>query len=289
MLEHRLGFSLFERSRNGVLLTRAGERFLSEAAKGINHFDRAMQLAASASNGERGAIHLGIIASLNSGYLRELLIQFRRKHSDVDVVVHEATPQENLHSMIVGDLDIAFATGVPDVPGHLTELFWTEQVYVAMPRDHPLVAQAEIGWADIRHERFVVSDGGAGPEIHDYLVKRLSGLGFRPNVSIQPVGRESLLNLVGIGYGLSLVSTSSLGTRAVDVVIRPINDSNERLESSAIWSSRNSNPALRRLISVARAMRKFKAPRVNGAILLIFITYIGAMASEYRQLFDMLV
>lgn len=268
MLEHRLGFSLFERSRNGVLLTRAGERFLSEAAKGINHFDRAVQLAASASDGERGAIHLGIIASLNSGYLRELLALFRRKHGDVDVVVHEATPQENLHSMIVGDLDVAFATGVPDVPGYLTELFWTEQVCVAMPRDHPLADHAEIGWDDIRNERFVVSDGGAGPEIHDYLVKRLSGLGFRPNVSIQPVGRESLLNLVGIGYGLSLVSTSSLGTPAADVIIRPINDNKEFLESSAIWSSRNSNPALHRLIAVARAMRNIKVARMNGAAFL---------------------
>ncbi len=288
MLEHRLGFSLFERSRNGVLLTRAGERFLSEAAKGINHFDRAVQLAVSASAGERGAIHLGIIASLNSGYLREILIQFRQKHGDVDVVVHEATPQENLHSMIVGDLDIAFATGVPDVPGYLTEQFWTEQVCIAMPRDHPLAEYAEIGWDDIRHERFVVSDGGAGPEIHDYLVKRLSGLGFRPNVSIQPVGRESLLNLVGIGYGLSLVSTSSLGTPAAGVVIRPMNDNAEFLESSAIWSSRNSNPALRRLIAVARKMRTIKVAQMNGAALLLFVAWMGFVAHEHRQVFEAL-
>jgi very-short-patch-repair endonuclease len=73
LLEHRLGFFLFERDPRGVRLTSAGENFLKEAAVGVHHFDRAVQLAASTHRGERGELHIGILASLTSGFLQEFL------------------------------------------------------------------------------------------------------------------------------------------------------------------------------------------------------------------------
>jgi DNA-binding transcriptional LysR family regulator len=141
------------------------------------------------------------------------------------------------------------------MPGCLAECLWAERVFVAMPSEHPLASREEIEWDDIRGEKFIVSAGGPGPEIHDYLVCRLAGLGFRPIVNIHQVGRESLLNLVALGYGLSLVSSSSLGGEVVGVALRPISGDRDILESSAVWSSRNTNPALQSLLAVARSLR----------------------------------
>lgn len=255
ILEHRLGFMLFHRMPTGLMLTRSGESFLSEAAKGIVHLDRAVQLAASMSRGERGMINVGILASLNSGYLREVFIRFREKHANVELTLHESTAQENLHSLVLGELDVCFTTGMPDVPGYLTEFFWRERILLVMPSNHPLAAGSEVTWDQMQGEKFLVTSGGPGPEIHDYLVKHLATLGYRPDIAIQHVGRESLNNLVAIGYGLSLVSASALGHEIPGLTVRPVTGEGETLESSAMWSSKNSNPALGRLLSIARTLR----------------------------------
>lgn len=68
-----------------MLLARAGERFLSKVAKGINHFDWTVQLATSASDRALGAVNVEFIALLNSSDLRELLSRFRRKHDHINV------------------------------------------------------------------------------------------------------------------------------------------------------------------------------------------------------------
>lgn len=260
ILEHRLGFILFHRMPTGLMLTRSGESFLSEAAKGIVHFDRAVQLAASMSRGEQGMLNVGILASLNSGYLREVFTRFRRKHANVELILHESTAQENLHSLVLGVLDLCFTTGMPDVTGYLAESLWHERIFLVMPTDHPLAAKAEVTWSEMQGESFLVTSGGPGPEIHDYLVKHLATLGFRPNIAIQHVGRESLNNLVAIGYGLSLASTSSLGHEIPGVTVRPVSGQGDTLESGAVWSSKNSNPALERLLSIARKLTASTPP-----------------------------
>lgn len=256
LLEHRLGFALFERDARGVRLTAAGHNFLIEAAAGVEQLDRATQLARSTHRGECGEVHIGILASLNSGFLHRLLKAFRERYGEVRVKLHEGTPQTNLHHLATGLLDVCFATGRLMLPGYQTEVLWEERVNVVLPQDHPLAAQAELSWDDLRGVPFIVSSGGPGPEILDYLTKRLSELGVHPDVTVHDVSRESLLNLVHIGYGLTLVSTSSRGGETNGVVLRPIAGGADVLPSSAVWSASNNNPALKRLLVLARAFAR---------------------------------
>jgi DNA-binding transcriptional LysR family regulator len=259
LLEHRLGFSLFERDPRGVRLTSAGENFLKEAVVGVNHFDRAVHLATSMHRGERGELHIGILASLTSGFLQGVLRRFREKHEGVKVSIHEASAQENLRRLTSGHLDISFVTGEPVIPGYRTARLWSECVFVALPNDHPLVAKDELTWEEIQRETFIVSSGGPGPKIQDCLIRRLAKLGFRPDIDVHEVGRESLMNLVAIGYGLTLTSTSSLGSEVSGVVFRPIAGNSDVLPSSAVWSSSNTNPALRHLLALAKTFARDQA------------------------------
>lgn len=273
LLEHRLGFQLFERDHSGVRLTGAGQQFFKEAMPGVSQLDRAAQIAASTHRGDQGALQIGILASLTTGFLYCALKEFRSRYPNVKVGLHEGTAQDNLHRLTSGQLDISFVTGQPPLPGHHTAVLWNERIYVVLPENHDLSENDEIIWNEIRDETFIVSEGGPGPEIHDYLVKKLSEPGFSPSVDIHNVSRESLMNLVAIGYGLSLTSTSSLQTAATGVVFRPIAGDGEQLPSSAVWSTGNSNPALRHLLKVAKDIarecaRKSRWAAVCAAIVL---------------------
>lgn len=256
LLEHRLGFSLFHRDPRGVRITEAGESFLQEAAIGVTHFSRAQHLAASIQRGETGELRIGIIAALSAGYLAALLKAFHAFRPNVRVRIREGTSQDNLHRLAVGRLDVSFVTGRPTLPGHGAEVLWNERIFVALPSVHPLAKETYLTWDHIRAERFIVGSSGAGPEIHDFIVTKLSSLGFRPEIDVQDVGRESLLNLVGLGFGITLTSTSALQINAPGVVFLRIEGNDDELPSSAVWSARNTNPALSDLLAVARAVAK---------------------------------
>ncbi|MDW5318185.1 LysR family transcriptional regulator [Rhizobium sp. PL01] len=289
LLEHRLGFLIFERGPRGATLTAAGETFLHHAATGVNHFDRAVQIAISTHRGESGDLHIGILGSLTSGFLHQILRQYRAKHADVRVSLHEGTTQENFHRLATGSLDVIFVTGDPVLPGYRSAKLGSECVFVALPSSHPLAVRNEVTWEEIRDENFIVSTGGPGPEIRDYLIKRLAAFGFSPKIDPQEVGRESVMNLVAIGYGLTLASTSALGAEIVGVVFRPIAGNDDILTCSAVWSSSNINTALKCLLAVAKAVaREFKPSRDKSAAAIPVIHLlipIGCFARAPMDLF----
>ncbi|SON55179.1 HTH-type transcriptional regulator GltC [Hartmannibacter diazotrophicus] len=254
LLERRLGFALFNRDSRGVRLTHAGENFLKEAVPGVDQLRRAIRLSSARNGPHNGELRIGILASLAAGFLHLTLKEFRSRFPQVKAVLHESTAETNLHRLATGELDIAFVTGLPNLPRHKAEVLWKERIFVVLPKSHPLASKDELRWDEIRSEPFIVSSNGPGPEIQDYLVAKIAGIGFRPSIDVHDVGRESLLNLVAIGYGLTLTSTSALGLTVEGVVFRAVADSAEELPSSAIWSEANTNPALTGLVEIARSI-----------------------------------
>ena len=145
-----------------------------------------------------------------------------------------------------------FASGeFPEAHGDSTLLI-KEPIYVALQRDDPLAEQSRLSWDDAREARFLVSAAEPGPEIHEYLIRRLADLGRRPIVMRHRIGREGIMNLVGLGLGVSLVAEHWCGVSYPGVVFRPVGGEDERVRFSLVWRPENDNPALRRFVSLAR-------------------------------------
>jgi DNA-binding transcriptional LysR family regulator len=104
------------------------------------------------------------------------------------------------------------------------------------PGVHDAANGRSVSWDDVREETFLVTADAAGPEIEDYLVRQLSGPGFRPRISVQHVGRENLLNMVARGFGLTLTTNSTLGAVYPGVRFHPIGDAEDTVSSSVVWS-----------------------------------------------------
>ena len=83
-------------------------------------------------------------------------------------------------------------------------------------------------------------------------MQRFACLGCHPEIVVQRIGRDNLLSLVAAGRGLTIVSEAMTVARLPGVSYRPM--AGEVIPYSAVWSQRNDNPALRRLLSMARQM-----------------------------------
>ncbi len=137
-LEDKLGVSLFERDAGGVRLTEAGRRFLERSRSALAEIDHAVKGAANAGCGVEGAIRIGILSSLSSGFVRELLAAYRETHPAIAIDVVEGSASEHLARISERLLDVAFVTGRPTAPQCDTTVLWDARVFAALPHQRRL-------------------------------------------------------------------------------------------------------------------------------------------------------
>ena len=70
------------------------------------------------------------------------------------------------------------------------------------------------------------------------------------------MARDTLVHMVGLGKGISLMSEAIIAMPFPHVAFRPVAGNSDALPFSGVWLLRNSNQALRRFISLARTLSK---------------------------------
>lgn len=257
-LEDHLGVSLFERHNAGLRLTVAGRDFVGNARAILGSVDHASRRASRAGRGSNGHLSIGVLCSFSSCFPHILLQRFLSAHPEVTLDVTEAAHRENLSGLAERRLDAAFVVGSPRMAGLDAEQVWSERVFIAIPQAHALANESEIKWELLHKERFVVSRGEPGPEIHNFVVRFLTELGQKVIIDVFDVGREALMVLVGLGVGVSVMSEAGTAVNYPGVVFRPL-VSGAELPFTMVWHPENDNPALRRFLSLARMLARASA------------------------------
>jgi len=252
-LEDTLGVDLFERHPGeGVRLTPAGRAFLPKAQKLLADFDRACAEASRAGRAESGTLGIAFTTSLTGGHLHSLLGTFHKQHPEVAISLLEGNATDQLLALKDRGCDIAFLAGTFEAPGAEHETLWIERAHVALPEGHRLADEIFIGWDDLKTETVLTRSHASGPGIDRWLAGRLAPNGLLPHLVLQAVARENLIGLVAAGFGVTVVAASATGVNYPGVVFRPIRDETATLAVTAAWLPGNPNPALRRLLGLAR-------------------------------------
>jgi DNA-binding transcriptional LysR family regulator len=257
-LEDEIGAALFVRSHEGVKLTYAGQRFVCRARLALDQIGHAAKDVGAIGRAEDGVLRIGIFSSMASGFLAELLQAYDAGHAGVRLDFVDGAPSDHIAAVRQHRLDVAFVTGNPALTDCDVVQLWTERLFVVLPSHHKLSVLSEIDWSDLSGHLFVVTEAQPGADISNYLVNHLAEVGDRPGIERHGVGRDNLMQIVSLGRGLTLVSEAATAMRFPGVTYRPL--LGEELRFSAVWSPRNENPALRRMLSLARKMSKTRSP-----------------------------
>jgi len=253
-LEEALTVSLFHRSSEGVEPTQAGLMFFKQARQALHIIDLAVANAAATSVGKAGRLTLGLYTSLASGQLRDALSDYRLAHPDIEFDFVEAARSELVEGLSSRSIDIAVLLGPADLNLGEALPLWREQIHVAMADDHRLARRPLVSWADLVHETFLVSTGGAGPEAASFLAARQAEQGQLPRIRSHTVSRETIFSMVGMGFGVSLTISSSLDRRPAGVVAVPLMSERQPVQVpfTAYRDPGNDNPPLRRFWSLLK-------------------------------------
>jgi DNA-binding transcriptional LysR family regulator len=251
-LEESIGMTVFERSSGGVRATPAGREFLRVARSILEQLDALLSMAHSTGRGEAGRLAIGFYTSLSAGNFRASLMDFRHRFPQVEIEMIESSRARLITALSNGVVDIAIVIGGAPFPESNSLSLWGERIMVALLENHPLANKEFIYWTDLKAERVLLSRRDPGPELENLIATKLASSSDRPRIQFHDVSRGSLWNLVGAGFGITLLTEATVGTNFAGVVYRDVRDATEptRIGYSAHWRADNENPALASFLKI---------------------------------------
>jgi DNA-binding transcriptional LysR family regulator len=198
------------------------------------------------------ALRLGISASLSCGRLRALLRTCRTASPQVEVSLAALPCNEVARRIRSGELDVGVVSRPASSSRLEVEALWTEALFAVLPADHPLARENAVDPSRLAGQTLLTSRFDLDePE-------RLMGeaVDTVPTIPLHPVeaDRETLFNMVALGFGVAITSGSALGVYYPGVVYRPLLRCDEAVRYAAIWRADNRHADLPGFVQAARAM-----------------------------------
>jgi len=205
-LEDELGVSFFERTNRSVAITPIGEMVLQHAKLIIEQVDAIVQIAQAHNDPLAGPIRVGAIPTISPYLMPLILMPLRKQYPKLKLILQEETTDNLIQHLRDHRLDIAIL-GTPVTEQELAELpLFDEPFWLAHPSDHELYTKDEITRKDLSNlDLLLLADGHClARQVMD--VCRVSEDGLMGDAAdLRAASLETLLQLVGAGYGSTLV------------------------------------------------------------------------------------
>ncbi len=225
-LEAQLGARLFERTKRRVELTEPGQLLLAEARDILARAERAVVLTRRAARGEIGELRVGFTAA--SPFLPvvpRVIDAYRRAHPDVHLTLIELPSKQQLAALADHRLDVGFIREPREVPNPAAFLFHPvvrEPLLAVMRADHRLAALEAVPLAALRDEPFVFYPADFGTSIHEQVMALCAAAGFRPKVEQDAREAFTIIGLIAVGLGVSILPAQLRQVTLEGVVYRPL-------------------------------------------------------------------
>ena len=166
-IESEIGFSLFDRSPRGTVLTPAGEQFCVTLRNIRAELKRAIEQGQNFSGHTRTNITIGLPMRSAIHFLPQAIEAFEHTHEGISVTPHFLALYDTA-SFLKGEEDILFARreSVKDIPGIKIHPLFSSRIYLITEKDDELAGK-DIVHAEDLAGRVLMVGGGSPPELRE--------------------------------------------------------------------------------------------------------------------------
>lgn len=251
-LEREVGMALLERRARGVVLTEAGRTLLEHVDRILERLDAAEAALADLADMQSGRLRMASFPTAAGTILPPAVDGFRARHPGITLHVEQASPEESVALLRDGRLELALTLDIPadgTVGVEVLRLF-DDPVQLALHREHPLAARAELRLAELAGETWIdVPRSKSGGNL---LARACARAGFEPDIAYASDDYAVIAELVGAGAGIALIP---------DLARRPLHD------AVVLRSLGPDAPA--RVIQVAARLERFRSPAASAMLELL--------------------
>ncbi|WP_205853309.1 LysR substrate-binding domain-containing protein [Zhengella mangrovi] len=155
-LETELGQSLFERTGQGLVLSRAGETFRRHVATGMAQIERGISEACGIA--EARTVSVGMLPNVARTLVPRAVSRFKETASDVDVRIHWANVSELVERLRHGEIDflVGRLLSLDHMSGISFEHLYSETLAFVVRKEHALLDEAHVSLDDIDRHLVIV-------------------------------------------------------------------------------------------------------------------------------------
>ena len=246
-LEESIGVVLFERSRQGIVLTRAGRVFLSEARKTVAQAKYAKHMAKELDSRSQ-RIRLGCVGGAMFRILPTALSWFREKWPEVTIHIEQHTHLSQVIALHEDRLDFAiFNTVGLDISGLHAKRIEGYGFVAAIPALWPISLQPSIGLSDVADMPFALPPRDLNPGLRELVDSACARAGFSPHVAFETTDTFSIARLVSGGLALSFMPETFRMMQMPAIVCQRVDDFVQSWDLYLVWKREPKGAAERAL------------------------------------------
>jgi len=204
-LEDALGVKLFDRTRNAVTLTEAGQQLLPLARRMLDDLRQIEEGATDLRTLRSGVLRVVAPQLMACTWVAGTLARFEQAHPSVGLRIVDGSADDVVGAVRRGDAELGI--GPERAAGEdVTRSFLMHvPMRLVCAATHPLAArQAQaVAWRDLRDERWVVYSGDFSRYVEQRLQEHGTSLSMQTATEVRYLTTE--LALVGAGLGVAMV------------------------------------------------------------------------------------
>lgn len=208
-LERELGAGpLFERVGRRLRLTEAGHALLIHARSIIAQVDATRAEMRERGGLRGGRVTIGAPPTVGERLLPAVLAAFHRRYPDIELRMHEGSTQTMLELLDRGEVDVAVVTLPIARQGLRVTPLFTERLVVVVGLGHRLAGRAEVTFADLVDEPFLLYQSGG--YVREATLNACRAAGYAPRVVLHGGSLAMLLRLAEAGLGIAVIPQLAL-------------------------------------------------------------------------------
>lgn len=217
-LETELDTTLLLRSRSGIELTADGKELLPYIYNICNSYHNLSEKLKEMHNLQSGVIRIGTFSSISCHWLPHLIDEFHKTHPGISFEIHQVVEYNDMVDLIRdGHVDFGFL--IPEAAGNYPHIDLNEdQMMAVLSPSHPLASQETVTLEQLAAEPYILLDEG---DINEPL-KYFKMNQLEPNIRYRVHDDYTIMSMVELNLGVSILSQMFLQRNSYDLAVRPI-------------------------------------------------------------------
>lgn len=206
-LEEFFETKLFDRSKDTITLTPAGEILYRNAKHVLGHYAEIEKEIGKITGMLKGGVTVGASTTLGNHVLPRVIITFKKNHPKIKITMRVGNTRRIEDLLTSGFIDFGIVAGTPAKASLMAEPVVSDELALIIPPKHPWAKKGVVSVLDITREPFILREEGSGTRqrIEDFFLPH--GITVQElHVPLILGSTESIKEAVEAGIGISIVS-----------------------------------------------------------------------------------
>lgn len=206
-LEKDFGFALIHRSRAGVTLTSEGDTMLRAMRHVLDAQELLQQEAAHILGVTRGKVRIGVISSISSNWMPEIIRIMDNQFPGIQVELREGDYYEIEQWLLSGEVEVGFLNGQKSEQFLFTELQQDPLLCIVSDKS-PLFNKTEIDIIELEDMPFIMTSYKGTNDVKVILEQ----YHVKPNIRFELSEEVGIISMISHHLGISILPKLVINT-----------------------------------------------------------------------------